>query len=87
LRRGCGRIEYSHGSYGGASYQFDATSDELLAARVSTDLSFGPCTASYAYQYTAGPFLNLADCSDFSECLDCKTLLPEPGATPACTAE
>jgi hypothetical protein len=84
LRRGCGRIEYERGGYGNSEYQFDASTKNLVAARVSTDLSFGPCTAAYAHRYTAGPFVDLADCPDFSECLNCKTLLPPPGSIPAC---
>jgi hypothetical protein len=84
LHRGCGRIEYEMGYHGNSQYQFDASTKNLIAARVSTDLSFGPCTAAYAHRYTAGPFVELADCPDFSECLNCKTLLPAPGAIPAC---
>jgi hypothetical protein len=85
LRRGCGRIEYERGGYGQTRYQFDETSKGLLAARASTDLSFGPCTAAYAYQYTAGQLVNLDACPDFDECLNCRTLLPTPGRIPACT--
>jgi hypothetical protein len=82
LRRGCGRVEYEWGSFsGGARYQLDETTGEYLGATGTSDIGFGPCNRS---QYTGGTFLDLAACADFSECLNCRTLLPEPDATPSC---
>ena len=85
LFRGCGRIEYSHahGGHGQQQYQFDESTENLLAASASTDLSFGTCTEARAYKYTGGPLVNLRDCPDFSQCLNCKTVLPEV-QLPAC---
>jgi hypothetical protein len=86
VRRGCGRIEFQHGSFsGGARYQFDATTRELLALQASTDLAFGFCAEDHVNWYTAGTLLDLKACDDFTECLNCKQLLPEPGDIPACS--
>ena len=86
LRRGCGRIEYDHwhGGHGQTRYQFDQSTKELLAATASTDLSFGPCTQAYASRYTGGQLVDLTNCPDSQECLNCKTLLPAPDRIPAC---
>jgi hypothetical protein len=86
LRRGCGRIEFQHSSFsGGVRYQFDATTRELLALQASTDVAFDFCAEDHVNRYTAGPLLDLKACDDFTECLNCKQLLPEPGDIPACS--
>jgi hypothetical protein len=86
VRRGCGRIEFQHSSFsGGVRYQFDATTRELLALRTGSDVAFGACAADHAYTYTAGTLLDLKACDDFTECLNCKQLPPEPGDIPACS--
>lgn len=85
MREGCGRVEYSHGSFsGGARYQFERETKALVAGATWTDVSFGPCTQASAYHYEAGSFLDLTACDDFTECLNCTTLLPEPATTPSC---
>ena len=85
IRRGCGRVEYEQDSGGGGvRYQFDASSGAYLAATTWTDLGFGKCAESYAYSYTVGTFVELGDCADYFECLNCGTLVPAPDAIPSC---
>lgn len=78
---GCGKITFRDGVwYSSRTYVYDAITLELIGARISNDVPFGPCAAG---TYRAG---DSGDCTEGMLCDHCDAGAPDSCAE-ACSAD